>query len=632
MLNKESLIEQMKSSKDFRNMTEQLKMEVHEFFSNFEDSSTKVSAWGHHYFCKDDGNVLLYNPQDSTHHICPICKKDYSSPLLSGVWVYLYRNEAALTILKSAILYNISNEKKYLDIAIKLTSFYILSYEEFNLHNKEGNEYESISSMKWGCGRIMPQNLNEAIFFIRIFTGLEMIKNELPEELLTVIKKDFSNQIFDLLKPQIDKIHNISCWMNSALGVIGLFADNKEILDFVFHGEFNINRQLREGVTEDGFWYEGSIHYNFFTLEGIMYLALFTNEYKAEFEELKIGEKMLISGYNYAFSNQQLPNPNDGWPNINLKTYSYIYSVGTKVFGYESQVGHILAQILSSEYERGEVPLSKPYYYNNHLSLEQYVFLPDFNSKVKVIPNTKSMDYEKSNYSILKNDIFNLFYKYGHHGPSHAHPDKMTIEAVCGENVLTKDLSNSGYGSIICNEWHRVTASHNTVVVDGENHTSFLPGKKLNFEPNSCNASADEVYEDVTFRRKIELFHDGFQDEFEVTSSKHRNYDFVFHVEAELEQKKGNFSIVNHEVDLSYKENGYAYFYDVKELKAVDSLNDLTLYWKLGDYQLVSRIDISDTLVYIAKSPANPVTSYRTSIILRRKTKQTTFHMKWKLV
>ncbi len=629
MINKELLIQQIKTSKDFNDMAEQMKLEVKDFFHSFEDSPSKRSAWGHHYFCKDDGNVLQYNPSDPHHHICPICKKNYSSPLFDGVWIYLYRNEAALTILKASILYKITGEKKYLDIVVSLSSFYISSFEQFELHNKEGIVFDNLETMKWGCGRIMPQNLNEAIFFIRIFTGLELVKDELPTNLMNTIQNEFSIGMFNLLKPQINKVHNISCWMNSAIGVIGLFCDNKSMIDFAFNGENSINRQLNEGVTEDGFWYEGSIHYNFFTLEGVTYLALFAQAYNYEFRNLKIVEKMLISAYNYAFSNQQLPNPNDGWPNINLKSYSYIYSVGTKIFGYNSEVGKILAQVLASDYERGEVPLSKPFYFDNRLSLEQFLFLPDFDYDVEVVPNRQSMDFEKSNYALLKSDNLDVFYKYGHNGPSHAHPDKMAIEVMFGKETLTRDLSNSGYGSIICNEWHRVTASHNTVVVDGMNHTSVEPGIKLSFTPTCCNAQAVNVYEDVSFKRKIEIIQDGFKDAFEVVSSTDRNYDFIFHVESEMIDDLNSLFDMNEDINLNYQENGYAYFENLAKLKPKSNDNTLRLNWKLGDLMLVSTMDIEDTEVFLAKSPANPITRWRTSIILRRKTKETIFHMSW---
>ncbi|UJF15714.1 alginate lyase family protein [Jeotgalibaca sp. MA1X17-3] len=295
-----------------KSMLNQLEKEVDSFYSTFKDDPSKTSAWGHHYFCKEDGSVLTYNPENENEHQCPLCGEVYSSPLLTRVWRTIYRNEAALTILKAAVLYKSTNDKKYMDTLVSISSFYFNSYTKFKLHNKEDEFYDDLSDFAWGCGRIMPQCLNESIFFIRIFTGLELVKEELPEELLKNIKEEFSEEFFALANPQVNKVHNISCWLNSAIGVIGLFSENKKMIEFAFDGTYNINRQLREGVTEDGFWYEGSIHYNFFTLEGVSYLALFAQRYEHSFEEMDVIKKMLVAAYNYAFSNQELPNPNDG--------------------------------------------------------------------------------------------------------------------------------------------------------------------------------------------------------------------------------------------------------------------------------------------------------------------------------
>ena len=39
--------------------------------------------------------------------------------------------------------------------------------------------------------------------------------------------------------------------------------------------------------------------------------------------------EMMLAPCKMAFSNSVLPNPNDGWPNLNLKTYSYLYEMAS---------------------------------------------------------------------------------------------------------------------------------------------------------------------------------------------------------------------------------------------------------------------------------------------------------------
>ena len=144
-----------------------------------------------------------------------------------------------------------------------------------------------------------------------------------------------------LVKPQVREIHNISCWNLALLGVIGLYYKDLSLLDFVFSSQYGIKNQLEQGVTDDGFWYEGSIHYNYFLLEGLTTLLVFADAYGYDFgkREKEIIHRMLENGYLYAFDNHFFPNPNDGWPSINLKTFSYIYHMGAKVFGEQSVIG-----------------------------------------------------------------------------------------------------------------------------------------------------------------------------------------------------------------------------------------------------------------------------------------------------
>ena len=41
-------------------------------------------------------------------------------------------------------------------------------------------------------------------------------------------------------------------------------------------------------------------------------------------------ERMFEKAYEYAFDNLYLPNPNDGWPNLNLRTFSYVYHTAAR--------------------------------------------------------------------------------------------------------------------------------------------------------------------------------------------------------------------------------------------------------------------------------------------------------------
>ncbi len=619
----ESLDTYIEGSERYRSFLAEARTDADRYFSSFDDSPSRISRWAHHYFCKKEGGRLIYNPESPESHVCSICGTEYSSDLLNGVWYTIYRNEGAVNAWKSALIYRTSREKKFLDYLISYVSWYDEHYLDFRLHKKEGEEFDTLEEAGWGCSRIMPQSLNESIFIIRIINALEMVREDLPEGFIEGLEKGLFAHVFELFRPQVNEIHNIPTWLNSGIAVMGLFTGNKEMIDFAFNGKLGLKAQLEKGVTADGFWYEGSIHYNFFLLEGVVNALLFAELKGYSFPEGKeILAKMLESAYGYAFDNHQFPNPNDGWPDLNLKTYSYVYSGAVKVLGEESRAARLLGAILNQRGERGTIPLSKPIYFDNDVSMEELLFAREIRDRYRDIPGSGSSNFPSSNCSIIKKNGMNLFIKYGHNGPSHAHPDKMEIEVLYKDICLSRDLSNSGYGNPFCNEWHRVSASHNTVVIGGENHTGLGTGEILASEADRLKVRADEVYKGVTYTREVRILEYGFTDVFEIEQDEDNVCDYFFHVEGTLKSQLEMKS-----AETGFSSNGYQHLKDVKKVEY--GSESLTLLWDVKGTVFGSTIDMENKELFIMKSPDNPVVNYRTSMMLRQRGKSVNFKLSW---
>ncbi len=605
-------------------MLDTMREEVTKFCAEFHDSPDYLSEWGHNYFCPEDGERLIFDFDRPQEHECELCHTVYKNKTFDNVWRYFYRNHAILTLMKLAVLYKMEGKQEYLDDYKRILGFYSDHYVEFALHAKD-HIVEDVTYDIGGAGRLMPQGLNEAIVAIRTIISLELLKDDIDAEFVEGLKKNLFEPMTEILKPQINRIHNIPVWLNSAVGVIGLYTKNEELLDLVFNGEFSINEQLKQGVTEDKFWYEGSIHYNFFLLEGVVDLMAFCELHGQEFASKGVVEEMLLAAYNYAFDNDIFPNPNDGWPNVTLKSYEYVYCLATKVFGVDSEVGNIYKNILANKRARVEFPLSKPYYYKNEISFERMICLPDIDIESRTEIKRTSKCFQGSYFGMLKNDNVNAFMKYGHRGPSHAHPDKMNIEVMIKGESLSRDLSNTGYASKLCNEWHRQSVSHNTVIVDGANHVSMEGGTVLEFTDSICHALVKDVYEGVDYTRRTEISETGFTDAMTVESKETHVYDWFFHSEAELVTE-----VAGEAADMGFTENGYKHLIDVKKLD-VDA-DELVLEWKLADTTLVSTVDTRGKEVFIAQTYDNPVSRHRTAIILREKTTVAEFKAVWTIV
>lgn len=600
-------------SDTYKEMLQAMKEETDYFIKHYNDDTRYLSGWGHGYFCNEDGGRLIYDMEKPFEHRCSICGKVYKEFKYDTYFITMYRNEAVVTAIKAAILYRIHEDETYLNIVKQIIGFYADHYEHFPVHAKEQLNCKPDIDVG-GAGKIMPQGLNEAIVAIRFISAMEIVKESLEAEWIEDIKEKLFAPIFELLLPQKMHIHNIPTWIDSCMGVMGLFFHQEEWMKEAISNPYHIYEQIRTGVTKSGFWYEGSIHYNFFALEGIMTFLVFAETYHLEVPE-DVKETifgMLDAAYHYAFDNDIFPNPSDGWPNISLQTYSYVYYMGYKVFG--KKVAPYLKHIEENCLERGRLPLSEPYYFKNSIPLERLLFAPD----IMEIPceETKkrtSASFEASNCAILRCEPFNVFLKYGHQTISHAHPDKMNVEIMVNNHVLTKDLSNSGYASKMCKEWHRKIAAHNTCVVDGKETDLSRAGKLLEYKSNKIKAET-EAYDDVTYTREIEVKGTCLEDCFYVQGEKEGTIDWFFHFETPIQQD----NLTTKEVTL-FEE--YGLMKESKEI--VTDCKEVVIEHELVTMKLMLEDGMK---VYLCKTYNNPADKMRDTIIIRKTGNHAKFH------
>lgn len=605
---------------------EAMKRDVDAFMPGFSDSPAKLSRWGHHYFCDDDGGRLIFDLASPSEHRCSVCGKVYRDETQNGVWVTFYRNRAVVMALVSALIYRATGETRYRDYAVGVMEFYAEHYREFPLHNKENVICSSYEDMKWGCGRMMPQGLNEAIVAIRFIQTIEILREELDPAWLENIHQKMFREMFQLMAPQAVAIHNISCWSLAAIGVMGLAMQDQEMIDYAFNSPFNIREQLKQGVTQDGFWYEGSIHYNFFLLEGVSYLFLFSKIYDYDFgqESTAILERMFEQAYQYAFDNLYLPNPNDGWPDLNLKTFSYVYHTAARAFGEDSPVGNLLKIIEADPAPRTILPLSEPYYCCGSICLERLLFNLDFRYEdYHPVPH-QSVKFPASNFVMLRNRNWNVFLKYGLNGRSHAHPDIMNVELMYKKMRLSRDLSNAGYQSRLCNEWHRKTIAHNTVCWNGTDITSVSRGECLLFEEDWVRCKAENVYEGIDYTRELQITAHAVQDRFWV-DGKPGVYDYAFHLEPEISL---SCTLPMEDASLGFSQNGYQHILETRRV-CTDS-NTVVLRAQMGAHAMEIQIDLQEGQeLFVLKTKDNPVNRTRNTILIRSAGPRTQYQVRF---
>lgn len=598
----------VKVNPEYQEMVDSLKQETKEFLESWRDDSRLLSGWGHAYFCNDDGGRLVYDRKSPLEHRCSICGKVYREFLYNSCHVTMMRNEAVMAAVKCGLLYQLTGEEAYVETVKIIIGFYADHYEEFAVHAKEKIGC-SLTEDVGGAGKIMPQGLNEAIIAIRMVNAMELVKDKLDKEWTEYVDRMLFTPLVGLLLPQKQKIHNIPVWINSAIGEMGLFFHKAEWMEEAVSRPFNLFEQLRTGVTESGFWYEGSIHYNFFALEGIMSFLVFAKvyEYPVPQDCEEIVFHMLNAAYCYAFDNDIFPNPSDGWPNIAMKTYAHIYYMGYYALGERAlpYIKHMEANPL----ERPTLPLSEPYYFKNKISLEKLLFAPNLKDLEAKMPEKRvSSNFEASNCAILRSDVYNLFFKYGHQTTSHAHPDKMNVEIMVKGKVLTKDLSNSGYASRMCREWHRKNAAHNTCIFNGEAMDISKSGQVLDFGENHVSARA-EAYVGVWYERSLRIDGERLYDEFQLQADQEGQMDWFFHLETPADRTR----LVLENAGVGVLEE-YGREYMMEPMQILCENHFLKIENELAELEI--RIP-DNGKAYLVKTYNNPADMTRDTIVIR---------------
>lgn len=587
------------------------------FAANFSDDPKTESGWGHAYFCPKDGAFLTFDRESPDAHRCPVCGAVSRAPLHNAAWVYLYRYEAVMSAYEAAILYQAGAERACLEHCMRILGFYSSHYAEFVPHAR--------GPATSGQGKIAPQALNEAIFLVRIAQTLELVRDALPPEFVRSVCEQLLILGARFLKEQCNWINNIPCWINAAMTAAGCLCGEEELIRAAFDGPFGMYRQAEQGVTESGFWFEGSIHYNCFTLEAFLNQLMFAAQHgvrvRKELAQTVAG--MVDAVHSFAFSNTVLPNPNDGWPNLNLKTYSYLFEMASALFGTE----HFRAMaetIYRSPVTRTPLPMSFPIY-EGDFSAEWMMFAHPATASSEAGRFARSVCFSASDCAILKNRNCEVFVKYGHCTPSHAHPDKMNLEVTAFGTVVSRDLSNCGYASRLCDEYYRTSVSHNTVVIDGENHPGTERGECVNFDESvpSVRVRARDAYPGVHFERDLTVLPDGMLDTFRVSSDIDHTVDWVFHVEGTLAELPETLS-----GELGFDKNGYQHLQDVRR---VSGQTCFTLRWEFGEGRMhgTQTLCADGAELYLCRSYDNPANRFRNTLILRVRGRDACFEQKW---
>lgn len=579
----------------------QLKETADYWLGCFCDTTEHVSGWGHNYFCAECSSEITFDLNQPHAHICPSCGYRNEGCDFDEAWVYRYRHRLASDLSAVSLVYLRTKEEKYLSFICDTLSFYAKNYHDFPIHGR------------WaGKGKIMGQSLCEAVWAIYVLKALELIKPFLDKAFTAMLKEKLFDPLCALIDSQANSIHNIPLWLKSAVGISALFFSDDTLLEKATDGEYGIENQLEKGISSDFIWHENSLHYHFYALEGVTEFCRFLLLYKTDCADKRFGhllktvEEMYAAPVKIAFDTLRLPNPNDGWPDISLYTYTGQYLLANSLF-HNTSIAYAAAKTVKAPQETNSEALPGILYgYGNEHAAGK----------------KESVNLGDSCFALLRNGFVEVFLKYGLLVKSHSHPDIMGIE-IAG---LSHDLSNSGYGNSLTPDWYRHTISHNTVAVDGKDQEHIIKGKTLecSAEPGSITARAEGVYTGTDMQRSLRICNESpvsclLYDRFLVHSNNEHSYDYIIHIDGKITAPEGE------PADIGFRENGYGFLGKPRRLSGCSNIT-----WEGETLRMTAEI-VCDAEVYIFESPGNPARNRRNGMLLRQKGKNAEFTINYRI-
>lgn len=445
-----------------------------------------------------------------------------------------------------ALTWHLTGERKYADKSKEILLAYADKYLEYEIHDKDGTVGEKATA----GGRATAQGINEAAWVIPVAWAYDLIYDTLSPAEREKIEKRVLRPAAELLMTLNEGRHNHQAWYNSGIGVIGFALADKEYVEHALNKKRSgFFYQMKNSVTADGMWYEGSMHYHFYVLQALGPLAQAAYNAGIDFYKEPGYKAMFDFPLLYADATMRMPVINDG---------------------REVYLG---ASDRSRYYENAYRRLQDARYVNvlhasDRVSLEALLYGVGELPKAEAV-TTGSVDFSSSGLAVLRaGKDFNakqVVLNYMGYVGGHSHPDQLGVVISGLGRVLAPDAGSIKYEDPVHTGWYKQSLAHNLLVV-GEKSQSRAPNAALQVLASgttlqAARASSAKSYSGVNLARTLLLNESYLVDVFQADGVVEETFDWVYH----------NYGRFTSDLKLSpatlNKKNGYEYLSNVTAAK-----------------------------------------------------------------
>jgi len=564
---------------------------------------TGLATWSHYFVCPKCGVRLIFDYYNNESFTCPNCGEVVSGEPYLGSWwnTVLDRTSAASFLL--ALGYVGVGREDYLKTAKEILLGYADNYKNYEVHG--GIPYNN-------PGRFASQVLSDAHPIYDLTRAYALIKDCFTDSERAHIENDLfrpaSEHQIKYLTPQI---HNHEVAICTSIAAIGLAIDDPELVKYATDTKYGLKYQIDNAYLADNFWFEGSTGYHIFSLYWFMSFEMIAKN--TEFSLLSdphygdLLHRAMLFPKNIYVGNNSTVKLNDGGGSLagNDRIYEHAYAV----FKDEK-----LLPLLAASY-KGTL--------KREASI--YALIYGVDTLPESIPEIKKKNYLSPVGSQIamvhgSEDRY-LMLKAMPYGGEHDHYDRLGISfSAFGRGTCEDFGTAAGYGSPLHYGYFKNTASHNTVVINGENMAPcdtcvneyrvnapddiYLDAETLPPEEYEMLDSftikqwSDEAYRGVRMRRVISWHDKYFIDVFSVKSDNALRKEWTLHIDARfVSPREGRYvNGISSTGAQSYIKNAY-----IASHKGVTKLHYEASDYNVDVHTLADGLDIVN-----AEGPNNP--------------------------
>ncbi|WP_202306043.1 heparinase II/III domain-containing protein [Dryocola clanedunensis] len=564
--------------------------------------STGCATWNHYFFCPEHSVRLQWERRSPNKHRCPIDGAVFTGEPYYGAWWRWLNGLNARACYEVAVLWLLTDDSGYLNKVIALLMQYAKYYPDYQVHGDIPYN---------GPGKANAQTLCEANCHADFARGFDIICSVLNDEQYNYIADRLLRCGAEfMMQHRCRQIHNHEVIINATIGMIGTILDDEKYLDFAVRGEYGLLYQLEHALLPGGMWFEGSLHYHLYALQGFIAFEKLAQKGAYSLMGHKYYRQMLALPLKLLMPDMTMPKVNDCVNGQETIVHTDIYEFA---YGYYQDPQY--AQVLNHIY------MSMP-----RTSIDALFYGEDL-PEGTLPPPAKTLHDPGSGFTLIRNHPGRaVCIKHGPYGGEHDHYDRLNLIVFNNYRAVIPDLGTTGYGAPLHYGYYKNTFAHNTLCVNGLNQPPAAPRVLFWEDKETVCTLVTEVawvtppalpnskvrvewdknsYDGIIFRRYIKVTENLLIDILETHNPHYQCVDGVYHIASE------NKSVVQNSHDFKIC---YPY---VTQAKEQPLMGKKRLVYHIDEPLSITCFSTNTCTLIQAKGPNNPSTSLIDYLVLR---------------